>query len=306
MFSINIVNAETMSIFNIPNVNKEFSQTYKDNILSEFKAIDNTDRITTIEIVMDNSFTNNTGIFVNLSNNFTYALVVDKFSFLGINTFMNVNQTYNYQNYTYFSDSKTTANYLNNKIRVIIDYNTNTRQTTIKEQHASGLTYNFVYDTENYIGMPASDIKITGLSKYDVTITVKDIGSSLTLNKQKLSLFSGILYGILTFKFTVPLTSLSIGFGENETLLNFFLLIDLFFWYLSLFFVILFTYPQLLIVWLITIGNIFIAYKSNSIREIVFNVNVYYTYIGNKAYQLGKFLIEIVIRIVTAITNMIP
>jgi hypothetical protein len=306
LMNINISSAMDISIFNIPNVITEQSFKYENNMYSEFKTIDNTDRITEIIIEMDNSFSNNTGIQINLSNNFTYSLVADKFTFLGLNTYMNINQSLIYNGYSIFNDSKTAPNFLNNKIKIDILYDDKTKQTIVREMHTSSITWNYLYETSNYIGMPSSDITIQGLSKFDAEIKVKDMSSQLSLNKNKLSLFTGVIYGILSFKFTIPLTNLSIGFGENETLLNVLLILDMFFFYISVFLTLLFTYPYLLIVWIFTIGNVFIAFKSNSIREMVFNFSVYYTYMMNKAYIIITYFIQIVIRIITAITNMIP
>lgn len=311
IFLISNVKAEASNstLFIIPYTSDEFTHIIENNIFTTLQIENDENRIIEIETTLNNNdYNTNTGIVINLSNNYTYTVQTQKFTWYLI-PYENITHTLTFRNYTIFNQTKTVSNILQYDIKTKITYDIQTGKT--KFYTSSGFDYNssLQYTTNKFNGLPAELIIFNGLTIFDIKIKNSNIGSKISIleKKNKLSTISGIIYDIITLH--IPIIDKQI-FDDNETLLNLFLFLDLFFSIVYIVFAIIFIYTYLILIWIISIVNIISCYKANTTKEFIVNMTEYYKIIINAFYNMIIPIINIIIRLINglinAISNLIP
>jgi hypothetical protein len=312
------------------NIQSEFKTLSQDDRITELKIIlDNT-----------NIGQNNTALWIKFENNASYILTVKKymeyqfFGWGGI-PYEDVTQTITFQNYTAYNHTTSSAFYTTADIE--IDYRWLNKVTEVGycdilstcivptgfiRYDPLNISNSTNFYTSSYIGLPSQDLTITGLSKFTVTIIYKNLvqKAAIASQKEKLSSLSLLIYKLINgvfnavngigsviggmFAFVTGAQDASITNpfdADNELLLNILTILDDFFWAVGILVVLTLTYPWLLIVWALIIGNFYVAWKSTSIREIFFNYSDYFRYITKGAYSVIITTWTLIMRVITAI-----
>ncbi len=288
---------------------------------------------------------NQSALKLQFDNNVSYLVRTNKYfsiSFQCIGYCIDINEilyvSLNGTNYQPLLNKTKTYNYITTgSIAIDYNYDTVSGNTTIFMGHGSsdvianvnqafGInSTNVDFSTHLNIGLPSQNVLISTLSPFNgnTFVGVNEFGMSgttvhiyvqdgagfntIVLLKQQLSTISGILYAIVTLHLKIDLFGIDIQLlPDSEALLKIFLIFDTLFDIIYFIFALIFTYPYLILIWAITFGNIFVAWSSTSLREIIFNYRDYFMFVIKTSIGTLKYLYNIIVRIITAITNMIP
>ena len=295
-------------LYEIENVEKSQWYEFENNIFTEIKLLDDSDRITEINIILENNLPNNTGIITTYPNNISYIVYTNKYNFLNLIPYTQIihNSTFIHEgnNYTLFSENKTHLSLINEDILIKQKYDLGTGNSTFSVLSTYFILDNLDYSTKNFNGLPASSVIFNGLSKFKLKIKVEDIGQKMLIKskRDKLSSISSFLYDVITLK--VPFTDIRIV-DDNDTLIFLFSIFDLFILSIIVVFNIIFIYPYLILIYLLSLANFYTAFKSNSNKEFVLYYTEYWKNIVNLFYQLLKTILEFIINLITALINLI-
>lgn len=305
VLSTNALAANNATVITLDPTTTEKELTITNNVFVQINVGDNSNRITNLKIsVSPNSSCNycQTAVLVNLSDGFNYE-VIKQTEF----PYQNIRHFAFYQNYTIFNLNDTQLNPLGNAwgiaaFKSYIDYEDN-GNTTFSLSTGGLLLDDWVqrdkYSTDLYVGMPAANVTINSVSKFDVKLTYKSMPNTLSLSSQinSLSPVSWAIYKIFT---------LGGVFGESLSILYILKTLDTFFTFLELVFKILFVYPYLIAAWiLIIIPNFYAAYRANSLKEMVLGWVTYYKSIGKGAASIGKYISNSAIWLIHALLNFL-
>jgi len=299
---INISSASfNQTVFNVENVNDKKTFSTENNINSQINILDNTDRITEIRIKLDIDDNDNNGININISEKFNIVVLSKKYTYYLIPMQEVIMYGY-YNNITFFRDSKNYSNLIDLNLKIDIKYNIDIENTSILVQPNLVLPFRsddyLDFETNDFMGLPASTLNIIANSKFDFDILVIDYTTTMSkkIAKSELKGLSKDLYYLLTIG----------NLFESSSLITMLKLFDSIFTIFRLIFDLLFVFPFLILFWILIIGNFYTAYKSNNRKEIIFNYMEYYKYICNIFINIMKWVYASIIRIITAIGNLIP
>lgn len=273
---------------------------FKDNIYSVFKVMDDSDRITEINIMLSSANINyDTGVTINLSNNFSYTVVERRFNYLYFIPYREIRHHVLYQNKTILMGNETYLNILPVNININIKYDINNGNTSFLVMPSANYFNNLQFESDKFVGIPANQVTINALSKFDVDITIMDIGNRLNVAEQKreLSGLSKNIYKLLT---------LGGWIGESTILLSTLRLLDLFFNFMILLYNVIFVFPILLMFWIITVGNFYVSWKSNTPKDFLTWYFAYYKGVGRSVINILHDAYRLIIRIIQAIGSLIP
>ncbi len=315
ILSPNAMADDNATVHILPATTKEDTTTISGTIFTQVKVSDNSNRITEIDITLSPKYDTilegytiyDTGVLVNLSDNFTYMMNENNFNYLGFIPYHTITQSVFFQNYTIFSNNITTNNLMPQNMHAKISYDINTKNTTFEIY--TSLVDSEKYSTNFYVGMPADVILLNGMSQFDAKITYVNVGNVISIQEQvdSLSGTSKLIYDILTGTVNLPIVGEVSLFGDSPTLLSVLKMLDFFFLTLNLTYQIMFVYPYLVVTWIVIIlPNFYTAYMSNTIRELVLNYGMYFIAIGKGAVSIGRYIFQTVIWFLNAIFNLIP
>lgn len=295
-----VVTADEPTAIEIYDIADTQTFKFKDNIYSVFKVMDDSDRITEMNIMLTSANINyDTGVTINLSNNFSYTVVERRFNYLYFIPYREIRHHVLYQNRTILMGNETYLNILPVNININIKYNINNGNTSFLVMPSANYFNNLQFESDKFVGIPANQVTINSLSKFDVDITVMDIGNRLNIAEQKreLSGLSKNLYKLLT---------LGGWIGESTILLSTLRLIDLFFNFMVFLYNIIFVFPILLLFWIITVGNFYVSWKSNTCKEFLTYYYIYYIGVGGLFLNILHNAYRLIVRIIQAIGSLIP
>lgn len=300
---INNVNADfNQTIYNIDNViNKEHFKV-KDNINSKFNLIDDSDRITNIQIKLKTDNRINNGININLSEKFNIVVLSREYTSYYLLPMKEI-IVYGYvDNITFFKLSDNYTNIINTPITIDLIYTIETSNTSIMVQPNLVLPFradNYLnYEIDKFIGMPTTNINIVSNNKFDIDLLIIDYGRELIKLNSKTELhgISKGLYYILTLG----------NLFESSSLILVLKLLDSLFIVLEVVFNLIFIFPYLILYWILITGNFYSAFKSNNRKELMLNYVIYYKFIGNIFIDLMKWIYTTILRLLTTIGNLLP
>jgi hypothetical protein len=286
---------------------------YDNQVQSEFLIIDSSDAIVSMYIDLENSgYTNNTGILINFEKNLTYSLTTNKYYYLYVIPYMDVTQKIAFQEYVVYNKTVTSINLL--PMNIIIDYRYNpfnaqltsigicnkASSCTMEMSSLNTTNTSLNYNSDKYLGLPSMDVLMTSIQKFDVTIKYMDTNTKLELDakKNRLSAISSIIYKILNGVWKLLTFNLD---AESEGIINLLLVLDELFLVIGVLILAIFTYPYLVIVWILILGNFFVSWKSTSLREIMFNYSDYMKWVASKTYILAIQMWNLIIKLIHAI-----
>lgn len=302
---------QSATIIDIPETtDTPLKLTYQNNIYTQFLTHGD-NYISEIGIDINNFEGNSTAIRLNYDNNVTILINTVKrtgLSFSCIISCMDVRQIIYYTNSTganfeINNQTKTWNNILNLKLHVVQKYDASTGNTSIITTNTFIVANNvsaIYFDSNLNLGLPSQNIAINSLSSFDISIIIDNIVDTIETQAQinQLSPISKAIYKFLT---------LGGFFGENEILLGILTILDIFFWFIIIIISVIFTYPWLIVIWLITFGNLYIAYyASTNYRELLLRGVEYYKFTIEKIYNTLTKIIEIIINIIKAIAQLLP
>jgi len=299
-----IANAETMNttLIEIHNIDKKYEKEIKNNILTQVVTLDDTDRITKIKVTLDaynisNLYNYKTAIRMNFSNNISFTVIQNPYKVFWVIPHREIRMFAFYKNYTLFSKNQTFLNTIPSNIIIDIKYDYTTSNSTFEITTGTHSAFTgLVYSTKEYVGMPSNNILFDGLSKFDLKILVEDIGykTGFAEQKESLGVITKTIYKILTVG----------GLYESELLLNILKLFDTLFTIISVIFQLIFIYPYILILYIITIGNFYCSWKSNTPKEVLINMQIYYKAVGIVIYNVMLKLYELIINFIRMIRQL--
>lgn len=293
----------------------ESSQTfsYKNNYQVELLTTDTSNTIIELLLTLKtnvNDTSQNRNVVVTLDNNFTYVFLEKNYYYqiLGVDTPFrrhNLIQYLNYNNLTVFNQTLDESNMFASDLFISIKYDISIKNTTFMFGTKTGFISigSKKYEDKIYMGFPSSDIIIQSTLPFDLSGEYINYYQKMELQSdiKQLRGFSKILYRALTLNGT---------FGESEFIYKIVSIIQLFLDFIIFLFALFFVYPYLVLVYAITFGNFFVAYKSNTIREIVFNYNNFVMFLGKTAYSsvnfvMTNYIVVIVIIVVVAVLSFL-
>lgn len=150
--------------------------------------------------------------------------------------------------------------------------------------------------TTLYAGMPANHLMINSVSKFDVWLRTDDLGKrGDILNKiEKLSWFSKIIYDVLSAAYKVITLN---PWAQSEQILDLLQPVDLVIWAVEIFFNLIYKYPYVTLIWLLSLGNIYIGYFSAEPKDIPRNFIRYWMAIGGIFAKVGSWVVRNVIQL---------
>ncbi len=277
--------------------------TFSDNNQIELVTTDTSNTISELKLSMRanlNNTSENRNAVITLGNNFTYIFLEKKYYYqiFGIDTPLrrhNLVQYLNYESRTVFNQTIDESDLYPAAIFLTITFDVGTANTTFNMQ-TTIITYR-EYTDKNYMGMPSPDILIQSTLPFDLTGTYINYYQKVEFqNKVKqLGGLARILYKALT---------LNGYFGDSDLIYSVVSIIQLFLDFISFIFAMFFTYPYLILVYIITFGNFFVAYKSNTLREIVFNYKDYIIFLMKTTYGAVNWVVANYV-IVTVIIGIV-
>jgi len=291
------VTAYNIQVINIENIQKEFKFEYTNLTYAQFKTLDASDKITKLVITLKDKDVNS-GIMVNFSGNVTYTALTSKYLYLGFIPYKNVTHFMTYKNYTIFRESKNYNTIFAFDSTIDIEYNVNNGNTTFQFSPNANIIDILKYYTGGYTGLPTDSFVAKSLTKFDMVLEVKDINENLFIKSRKaaLSVISQYIYGILTLNGVL---------GENDILLSLLSILDIFFTITVIVFALLFIYPNLIIIWIITIGNIYSAYHANTLKQFIIYLKAYYIFVGEKTTTLLNGLFNLILTLISTIRQLL-
>lgn len=289
------------TVFNVDNIKEEKTFSATDNINSKINIVDNSDRIVEISIRLNTKNDNNNGVNINLSEKFNIVVLGKKYTYYLMPMQEVIVYGY-YDNITFFRVTGNFTNLIDTPITINIKYDMEIQNTSVMVQPNLILPFRFddylSFKTNSFMGLPASNLSIVSNSKFDFKILVIDYTNAVYKNTVKTDL-SGISNGLYYL--------LTIGnLFESSSLITILKLLDSIFLIFNLVFNMLFVFPYLILFWVLIIGNFYTAYKSDNRKEIIFNFMEYYKYIGSAFINLMRWVYVSILRIITAIGNLIP
>lgn len=294
MFISNVKAEYNHTIISIPPVDDSEKFIYHDCIACSFVLEDSTNNaITEININLRGSQLDYNGISMNISNESRYVFTVQRVFY---NTAIYTHQTLTWSEFIPLNRSENFLYIIPHdfKINIIYDISTSNTSFLAIPTTAFSLRHGYVNETSFYTGMPATSLDVLGLSIYDIEIKVDNLGEKLAIidRIKDLSPMSYTIYKVLTLNGKV---------GENITLLTILSMIDIFFLIMSIFFNLFYTYPYLLGVYILTVGNFYVLFKMHSVRDIV---NYYFEYF-NKVISMFSYIFTKIMEIIVQILQLI-
>jgi len=283
------VNAATPSIFVLDAAKGESSFEVKDNIYTKIQTIDEKDIIKHYEITIQ-SPENITGIDINISERINIKVLMERqyYTVFGFNTgisYMQVTQFATFKNYTIFYMNETYLDMLGSDITISHDYDLDSSMSTFKT------SYNMqsqTYANKSYLGLPAFNISFNGLSKFDLKIDYVN-HDEIESATQKYNNLNPVL------KFLYDVLDLITLYKASSFLMTLFSLFNMVLNIVGLIFAMIFIYPYIIILYIITVGNFYCGFKSSSWKDFLMLNVQYYTTCAQKAYQGAIFIYDVIV-----------
>lgn len=302
---------QNATIIDIPETDEvPLKLTYQNNIYSQFLTHGD-NYISEIGIDIYNFAGNSTAMRLNYDNNVTILINTVKRTGLSascIISCIDVRQVIYYTNSTGINfeinnQTKTWNNILNLKLHIVQKYDASSGNTSIITTNTFIVANNvsaIYFDSNLNLGLPSQNVAVNSLSPFDIVLTIDNIVNTIETQAQinQLSPISKIIYKTLT---------LGGLFGESEILLGILTILDLLFWFVLILISAIFTYPWLIVIWVMTFGNFYIAYyASTNYRELLIYGVEYYKFVIEKIYNVLTKIIEIIVNIIKAIAQLLP
>lgn len=289
------VSAIAPSLFVLDAAKGESTFELKDNIYTQIKTIDDKDVITHYELIFQ-SPENITGIDINISGKINLKVLVEKqyFTILGVNTgipYMRITQFATFKNYTIFYMNETYLNLVGSDITISHDYDLSSSMSTFKT------SYNLdsqTYANKSYLGLPAYNASFNGLTKFDLKITYVN-RDEIESSTQKYDALNPIL------KFLYDILDILTLYKASSFLMTLFSLFNMVLNIVALIFAMIFVYPYILILYVITVGNFYCGFKASSWKEFLTRNIEYYTICMQKVYEGVLFIYDLIIRLLQLI-----
>lgn len=303
--------AQDATIIDIPETTEvPLKVEYLNNIYTQFLTHGD-NYITGIGMDISNFEGNSTATRINYDNNVTILINTVKRTGLSLSCIIScidVRQIIYYTNssganFEIDNQTKTWNNILNLKLHIVQKYDDATGNTSIITTNTFIVANNvsaIYFDSNLNLGLPSQNVVINSLSPFDVALIITNVVSDIETQAQinQLSSVSKALYRILTFGGI---------FGESDTLLGIFTILDLLFWFILIMISAIFTYPWLIVIWIMTFGNLYMAYyASTNYRELLIYGVEYYKFVLEKIYNVLSKSIELIINIIKAIAQLLP
>ncbi len=293
--------AYTSTVFEIPSTGgKEQHYNYSNNIATEVKLLDSDDGITKIIINVDPSDNDVNGVTVNISSKVTYTTLSQKNYWFGIpyrtiTHYLTIAGTGAEENYTYFNQSINQMELTSCGIRSEILYDTGTGKTTFNsDTNLCGFrlySWRLSNETSLSTGMPSGDIILTGLSPFSFEIKVVNLPTE-NERENEVSSLSTVSYAIYWGLDKIwQIVTLGQG-GHLEAIIPILKTIDWTIFLIKVFALSVYTYPILILFWLLSIGNIYSGYMAATPKDVIRNEARYWRFVGGGFYKLGMSAIQ--------------
>lgn len=270
----------------LPDISTGTTLTWENNTDMRFTT-SSTDAILNVFISLKELNTSNKNMTIVLADGFTYTVKQYNYYYITwpINLLPRVTTTHSLD-YAGINVFNKTMDTMLGEEEITIAFDTNLKNTSFKM--ATGLIFgeSETYDTKNYSGMPAQVMRITSDSGYpfNVRMLYADYLATLAFIEgyNSLSNVGKMLYHGLYI----------ITFGSADLSMTIAQILDLIVSAIVFISAMLFTYPWDIFIYIIIIGNFVVAWKSNTIKEMVINFKDYYMFVLNKSYAMIDWVVK--------------
>jgi len=299
MAEITVSATNNSTLYKINKISGDQEVSYSNNIHTRWELLDSSNQIYKGSIKLKNNNLDNTALKIDFDNNWSYTVKVTKYYLLFILPYKEINTIiYNRYNETCCIISNKTSqinNIFDKDIEIEFEYIYQTGKSIFD---VPAITGGQAWLYQGNFSISTSTLEIWSMSPFDITIYINDILEKQDIDRKKagLSGISKFIYSLITVG----------GLYDSELLLSLFSLIDTFFYMTYILSAVLFKYPYLVAVWILSIGNMWVAWKSTTVREMMFNYSDYFKAVGSAIYQIFTFIYTQITALINIILGLIP